>query len=60
MNVELAYSAALRQVGGDHALAKDVVQTVFMDLARKAGSLSGSLLLSGRLYTSTQFATMPN
>src|SRR3974377_576863 len=53
----LVYSAAVRQVGGDEALAKDVAQTVFIDLAHKAGSLSGRMLLTGWLYTSPRFAS---
>lgn len=54
--VNLIYSAALRQVGGDAHLAQDVAQTVFADLARKAGSLSRRQTLSGWLYTSAYFA----
>lgn len=55
-HVNLVYSAAHRQVGGDAHLAKDVAQTVFSDLARKAGSLARRENLAGWLYTSTHFA----
>jgi RNA polymerase sigma factor (sigma-70 family) len=55
-HVNLVYSAALRQVNGDEHLAKDVAQTVFTDLARKAGSLSRHETLTGWLYTSAHFA----
>src|SRR5258708_5888884 len=55
-NLPLVYSAALRQVGGDEQLAKDVAQSVFTDLARKAASLRGRGVLTGWLYTSAQFA----
>lgn len=54
--VDLVYSAALRQLGGDTHLAQDVTQTVFVDLARKAPSLSERTLLIGWLYTSTRYA----
>src|SRR5215510_1433592 len=55
-HVDLVYSAALRQLNGDVHLAQDVTQTVFSDLARKAGSLSDRRDLAGWLYTSTHFA----
>jgi RNA polymerase sigma factor (sigma-70 family) len=55
-HVNLVYSAALRQVNGDGHFAKDVAQTVFADLARKAGSLSRRENLTGWLYTSAHFA----
>jgi RNA polymerase sigma factor (sigma-70 family) len=55
-HLDLVYSAALRQVNGDEHLAKDVAQTVFTDLARKASSLSRRENLNGWLYTSAHFA----
>jgi len=55
-HVNLVYSAALRQVNGDAHLAQDVAQTVFTDLARKAGSLARREVLTGWLYTSAHFA----
>jgi RNA polymerase sigma factor (sigma-70 family) len=55
-HVNLVYSAALRQVGGDAHLAQDVAQTVFTDLARKAKALSRRETLTGWLYTSAHFA----
>jgi RNA polymerase sigma factor (sigma-70 family) len=55
-HVSLVYSAALRQVNGDTHLAQDVAQTVFSDLARKAGSLVQRERLTGWLYTSPHFS----
>ncbi len=55
-HVNLVYAAALRQVNGDGHFAKDVAQTVFADLARKANSLSRRETLTGWLYTSAHFA----
>ena len=60
-HADLLYSAALRQVGTPD-LARDVAQTVFADLARKAAALAktlkpeGSLL--GWLYCATRFAAL--
>ena len=56
LHLNLVYFAALRQVGGDAHRAKDVAQTVFTDLARKASSLTGRVTLTGWLHTSTRFA----
>lgn len=54
----LVYSAALRQVGGNAMLAQDVSQSVFIDLARKAGQLTDRPELASWLYTSTRFAAL--
>ena len=60
-HTDLIYSAALRQVESAD-LARDVAQSVFTDLARKAGTLSTtfseSASLSGWLYRSTRYAAL--
>lgn len=48
------YSAALRRVGGDAHLAKDVAQEVFVALARNASRVSSHPVLSAWLYTTTR------
>ena len=57
----LVYSAALRQVSSPD-LARDVGQSVFSDLARKARSISqqmtASASLAGWLYRGTRFAAL--
>ncbi len=55
-HLDLVYSTALRAVNGDEPLAKDVCQSVFINLARKAPTLSNRSVLSGWLYTSACFA----
>src|SRR4051812_11631616 len=54
--VNLVYSVALRQVGGDAHLAQDVTQKVFADLARKAATLHQRPVLTGWFFRSAQFA----
>ena len=68
-HVNLVYSTALRLVGGDEQLARDVAQSVFTDLARKAvplcnrrrrevadGGTQANPSLSGWVYTGARFA----
>ncbi len=52
----LVYGTALRLTNQDAALAEDVAQAVFTDLARKAGRLSRDVILTGWLYQATRFA----
>jgi RNA polymerase sigma factor (sigma-70 family) len=58
---DLVYSSALRQVASPD-LARDVAQSVFTDLARKAAPLAKKLAenssLVGWLYRSTRFAAL--
>ncbi|MEO6567412.1 MAG: sigma-70 family RNA polymerase sigma factor [Opitutaceae bacterium] len=54
--VDFVYSAALRQLGGDHHLAQDVTQMVFVDLAKKASALSRHPALLAWLHRCTRYA----
>jgi RNA polymerase sigma factor (sigma-70 family) len=60
-HADLVYSAAWRQAGSPD-LAAEIAQSVFIDLARKARSLAGSLRddasLAGWLYRATRFAAL--
>ena len=49
-HIDFVYSTALRVVNGDSHLAQDVAQTVFIELARKAGSRPGDAGLAGWLH----------
>lgn len=53
--IDLIYSAAVRLVDGDRHRAQDVTQTVFVDLARMARTLSSEVLLGGWLHRHTCF-----
>jgi RNA polymerase sigma factor (sigma-70 family) len=53
-HLNLVYSAALREMNGDTALAEDVSQAVFTQLARKARALLSHPSLAGWLYTSVR------
>ncbi|KAF0180374.1 MAG: ECF subfamily RNA polymerase sigma-24 factor [Limisphaerales bacterium] len=56
-HTDLVYSAALRQLGEPEA-ARDVTQSVFVDLARKATAIKTDMLLAGWLYRSTRYAVL--
>ncbi len=53
--VNLVYATALRLLEGDAALAEDVTQTVFIDLARLGRTLSRDVMLGGWLHRHTCF-----
>jgi RNA polymerase sigma factor (sigma-70 family) len=53
--IDLVYAASVRLVGGDTHLAQDVTQTVFADLAKKAGTLPKEVMLGGWLHHHTVF-----
>src|SRR5436190_7901706 len=57
--IGLVYSSALRLVRGDIHLAEDVTQLVFIDLARKARSLSSEVMLGGWLHQRTYNVAAP-
>ena len=57
-HVDLVFAAALRYVPGDRHRAEDIVQQVFIDLARKARTLTSHPTLAGWLYSSTRYTAL--
>jgi len=55
-HIGMVYNAALRQLGGDTHQAGEVTQTVFTDLARKAGPLSRHPALASWLHKAVRFS----
>ena len=53
----MVYAAALRQVESPDT-ARDVAQSVFTDLARKAAAVSREVVVTGWLFRSTRFAAL--
>jgi RNA polymerase sigma factor (sigma-70 family) len=56
--VNLVYATALRVAYGDAALAEDVTQATFTELARKAGELTDRATLAGWLHTTARFTAL--
>jgi RNA polymerase sigma factor (sigma-70 family) len=54
-HLDHVFSSSLRRVNGDHALAQDVTQTVFIDFARKAGRIAPDVPPGGWLHRHTGF-----
>lgn len=54
---DLVYSTAARRVGEGGQQARDVAQTVFMDLARQASKLPAGVQLGGWLHRHTCFVS---
>ncbi len=57
-HIALVNATARRLAGGDAHLADDVTQLVFTDLARKAATLPGDVLLGGWLHRHTCYTAM--
>ena len=57
-HVDFVFAAALRHVAGDRHCAEDVVQKVFIDLSRKAPTLTQHPSVAGWLYSSTRYTAI--
>jgi RNA polymerase sigma factor (sigma-70 family) len=57
-HVSAVYSAAMRRVNGERALAEDIAQQVFADLARKARHLPAEVVVGGWLHRHTGFIAL--
>lgn len=57
-NVDMVYSAAYRQTGGDGYLAEDIAQKVFVAAAQKAAKLGRHPVVGAWLYQTTRYAAI--
>lgn len=57
-HLNLVYAAALRHGAGDRHRAEDIAQQVFVDLARKARTLTGHPTIAGWLHASTRYVAL--
>jgi len=57
-NVDMVYSAAYRQTGGDSHLAQDIVQKVFVVAAQKSAVLGRHPVVGAWLYQTTRYAAI--
>ena len=53
-HLDLVYSSALRQLGEESGAVEDVVQAVFIEVARQARSLRGHPALAAWLHKTTR------
>jgi len=56
--INMVHSTALRLVNGDSHLAEDISQTVFLNLARHAPTLSDEVMIGGWLHRNTCFVAV--
>lgn len=54
-HLPMVFATARRQLNGDSALAEDIAQQAFVDLARKATRIHPEVVLGGWLYRHTVF-----
>lgn len=57
-HLDMVFSVARRHVAGETALAEDITQQVFADLARKAHTLTTRRSLANWLYQRTRFISL--
>lgn len=56
--LDIVYAAALRRTDGRHALAQEITQEVFTQVARKAAALASHPAFAGWLHRCTRYAAI--